>query len=235
MGGLSLLELMIFLAVMAIGMTASLSMYITSRLAERVGEERRLASLAAEQKIDEIRNYVSGGNHTLDQAYAQYGPVNLPVGGPGAMFNVPGLTAYYDTNTVDGSRPNPRSIGTVTIINDETPSERQFGYDYANSTASTVPTPPFGVDINGNGTRLIQTGFGNTGAADYNDVIPPPFPLDLNGNGSNGTTVAWDHVITSGFVMLPVVISIQWQGAAGPQRLDMFAIIIPDQLTGEPH
>lgn len=212
---------MVFLVVMAVGMTAALSMFVSSRMAERVGEERRLASLAAEQKIDEIRNYIQSGK-TLDQAFNQYGPLPLPGGAPGAMFNVPGLSAFYDTNVADGARPNPRAIGTVTIINDETPNEAAFGYDFANS----AKTPPFGVDINGNGSRLIETGFGINGAAGYRDNIPVPFPLDINGNGF--TT---DHNVTSGFILLPVVISIQWQGATGPQRFDMFAIIMPNSTN----
>jgi len=116
--GFSLLELMVFLVVMAVGMTAALSMFVSSRMAERVGEERRLASLAAEQKIDEIRNYIQSGK-TLDQAFIQYGPLPLPTGAAGAMFNVAGLSAFYDTNPADGARPNARAIGTVTIINDE--------------------------------------------------------------------------------------------------------------------
>lgn len=227
--GLSLLELMIFIVIMAIAMTGALSMFISSRMAQRIGEERRLASLAAEQKLDEIRNYIQGGK-TLDEVFQKYGPLPLPSGGPSATFNVPGLTAFNDTDSSDGARPTPRAIGTVTIINDETPNENAFGYDYANN----AQTPPFGVDIDGNGSHLIQTGFGINGAAGYNTANPAPFPLDINGNGSNGTSVPWNRNVTSGFVMLPVVVTIQWQGAAGPQRFDLFAIIIPDQ-TGEPH
>lgn len=253
--GLSLLELLIFLAVMAIAMSAALSMYISSRMAQRIGEERRLASLVAEQKLDEIRNYIAKG-HSLDQAFLYYGPIsdvttpanlesvnpyvaplpnhNAPpfhaYGGPGAWFDVPGLDPFFDTNPSDGSRSLARSIGTVSIINDETPDERQFGYDYGNG----APQLPFGVDINGNGSRLIQTGFGGAGAAGYNSSVPLPFPLDLNGSGSNGGSVPWNHNVTNGFVLLPVVITIQWQGAAGPQRYDLFGLITPDQV-GEPH
>ncbi len=253
--GLTLVEVLVFLVVMAISMTAALSMYISSRMAQRLGEERRLASLAAEQKLDEIRNYIAKG-HSLDQAFLYYGPLanastpanlesvnpyvapppghNAPqvhvCGGPGAWFDVPGLEPYFDTNPADGNRPLARSIGTVTIINDETPDERQFGFDFGNG----APSPPFGVDINGNGSRLIQTGFGSSGAAGYNSSIPAPFPFDIKGNGSNVGSVPWDHNVTTGFIILPVVISIQWQGATGPQRYDIFALITPDQV-GEPH
>src|SRR5437879_4842262 len=86
----TLLEIMIFMVVIAISMTATLSIYISQRLAQRSGEERRLASIAAEQKIDEIRNYIQSGN-TLDQAFTKYGPLPVPGGGPSATFAVPGL------------------------------------------------------------------------------------------------------------------------------------------------
>ncbi len=134
------------------------------------------------------------------------------------------MTAFIDTDPSDGSRPNPRAIGTVTIINDESPNERYFGYDYANQCA----LPPFGVDINFNGTRSIETGFGLNGAAGYNDICPLPFPLDINGNGSDGSAgKPWDSNVVSNFVMLPVVITIQWQGVDGPRRFDVFSIITP--------
>ncbi len=170
---------------------------------------------------------MNNGN-TLDQAFQKYGPRPLPHGGPGATFDVPTLSAFFDNDRNDGIRPIARSIGTVTIVNDENPDERLFGYDFANNCEG----PPFGVDIDGNGSHLIETGFGSKGAVGYRDKSPKYFPLDLNGNGSNGTAAnPWDSNLVSGFIMLPVVVTIQWNGARGPQRYDLFAIILPNRIT----
>ena len=219
--GVSLLETLALCAIIAIALTGALSVSISHQAAERSSEERRLASAAATQKLDEIRIYLQNGN-TLDQAFDYYGPLPLPTGGPGATFNVPGLTPFYDYDKADGPRPNPRAIGTVTIINDEAPNEASFGFDYANQAI----TPPFGVDVNSNGSLLIETGFGAKGATGYNDSVPWPFPLDINNSGSDGSTdLPWDSNVISNFEMLPVVITIQWQGVNGPQRYDLFTII----------
>lgn len=225
--GLTLLEITIFLAVVTVGIVATLNLYVNQRIGQRVSEERRIASLAAEQKLDEIRIFINSGN-TLDQAFAKYGPLPLPSGGAGATFDVPALTAFIDYDLRDGKRPNNRAVGTVTIINDEAPDEKLFGYDYANASEG----PPFGVDINGNGSHLIETGFGSKGAAGYNDKAPKPFPLDLNGNGSDGSSSApWDTNLVAGFTMLPIVITIQWNGANGPRRYDLFTVIAANRTT----
>src|SRR5438105_1539163 len=93
--GMSLLEIMVFTLVMAVAMTGALSTFLSSRLAQSIGEDRRAASLAAEQKIDEIRAYAQSGK-TLDQTFQKYGPLPLPTGAPRATFNVPGLSGFYD-------------------------------------------------------------------------------------------------------------------------------------------
>lgn len=218
---------MIFLAIVTVGITATLSLFINQRLGQRITEEHRIASLAAEQKLDEIRIFINKGN-TLDQAFQQYGPLPFPQGAPGATFDVPGLSPFMDHDRLDGARPNPRALGTVTIVNDEAPREKVFGYDYANNCAA----PPFGIDINGNGGHMIRTGFGSKGAVGYNDKVPKPFPLDLNGNGSDGSSAhPWDSNILDGFIVLPIVITIQWDGAAGPQRFDLFTVLSANRST----
>ena len=225
--GLTLVEVTVFLVVVSVAIVGTLSLNVNLRLSQRITEERRLASLAAEQKIDEIRIFVNNGN-TLDQAFQRYGPLPLPHGSPGATFEVPGLTAFIDSDRSDGLRPAPRAVGTVSIINDEDPDERLFGYDFANACVA----PPFGVDIDGNGSRLIETGFGVGGAAGYNDRSPQPFPLDLNGNGSNGSAAnPWESNLVAGFIMLPVVVTVQWNGASGTQRFDLFAIITAQRIA----
>lgn len=225
--GLTLLELMFFLSIVAIGICSTTSLFINLNMSQHVAEERRIASLAAKQKLDEIRVFILRG-HSLDDAFREYGPLPLPQGGAKATFEVPTLEPFVDIDPRDGSRPNRRSAGTVTIINDEQPHEDVFGFDYANACQS----PPFGVDIDGNGSHLIETGFGPRGAAGYRDNSPAPFPLDLNGNGSDGSNAhPWDSNVMSGFVMLPVVVTIQWQGADGPRRFDLFAVLTADRIT----
>ena len=225
--GLSLIELTVFLSIVTVGIVATLSLYVNLRITQRLTEERRIASLAAEQKIDEIRIFINNGK-TLDQAFQYYGPIPLPNGGPGATFDVPSLRQFTDYDKKDGARPNPRSIGTVSIINDENPNEKLFGYDFNNNCEG----PPFGIDVNGNGAETIQTGFYDKGMVGYNDIAPYPFPLDLNGNGSNGSLLnPWESDLVSGFVILPVVVTIQWQGTNGAQRFDLFAIITANRIT----
>lgn len=221
--GMTLIEIAVFMTITSVAIAATLSVFISQRTSQRMSEERRIASMAAAQKIDEIRIYLQKGN-TLDQAFQQYGPLPLPTGGPGATFKVPGLTPFYDFDPLDGDRPNARSVGTVSIIIDEKPNEALYGYDYANFAT----LPPFGIDINASGTGMIQTGFANLGAKGYNDDCPWPFPLDINGNGSDGKPLSpWESNVLTGYCILPVVITIQWNGVNGPQRFDMFALITP--------
>lgn len=108
-----------------------------------------------------------------------------------------------------------RPMGTITFITSEQPNESDFGnvYGQPNSLASFnwYERNPFGVDINGNRSM--------------SDAVPAPFPLDMNGDGD--TT---DLAITDGFQVLPVVITIQWEGPYGPERVDHFAV-----LTKESH
>ncbi len=190
--GFTLVELMIALTIVSIASTAALTVYFSHSLSAQLSGQRRTASLAAQEKLEEIRIALVSGS-TTDQVWADYGPLPTTSGGPKATFAVPGL--MQDGTVVQG---------TVTIINDETPDESQFGYNYNGG----VPTR-FGVDLNGNRS--------------YSDLIPAPFPLDLNSNGKLD-----DHNVTSGFVLLPVVVTIRWVGPYGSERLDMFAIIARD-------
>lgn len=66
----------------------------------------------------------------------------------------------------------------------------------------------FLVDLNGNGNRT--------------DISPAPFPLDINGDGD-----ANDDVVTGGFSVFPVVVTVQWMGPYGATRIDLFTIIVP--------
>ena len=90
--GLSIIETIILLGVVVVAVTGALSIFIMQQAAERLTEERRLASFSATQKIDEIRIFLQNGK-TLDQAFIYYGPLPLPTGGPGATHL---LTGLYD-------------------------------------------------------------------------------------------------------------------------------------------
>jgi hypothetical protein len=116
-----------------------------------------------------------------------------------------------------------RPLGTVTIITNENPREADFGVLYGRpmdtSSSNWYERNPFGVDINGN--RFFR------------DVCPAPFPMDINGDGdSNDTTDGVhrandkrDDVVVDGLKFLPVVVTIQWIGPYGPERVDVFSVI----------
>ena len=46
------------------------------------------------------------------------------------------------------------------------------------------------------------------------------FPLDLNGDGDNA-----DKDVSGGFQLLPVLVTIRWEGALGDQRVDLRSIL----------
>lgn len=190
--GMTLVEVMVTLAVLAIAMTGALSVYFTHIRTEMTSEERRRATLAAQAKMDEIRSAIAGGI-SLDRIFNDYGPLPTPGGGPKATFEVEGLRPIAKVAT-----------GTVSIISDEAPNESDFGIDYL---ANATPPKFFGVDINGD--------------RQYSGSSPYPFPLDLNGNGTT------EHFVASGFRLLPVVVTIQWTGTYGVERLDLFSIFLP--------
>ncbi|MBI3831789.1 MAG: prepilin-type N-terminal cleavage/methylation domain-containing protein [Planctomycetes bacterium] len=113
-----------------------------------------------------------------------------------------GPKATFD---VEGLRPIGKlATGTVSIISDEAPNEADFGIDYR---AKAMPPKIFGVDINGD--------------RKYSGASPYPFPLDLNGNGTT------EHFVAAGFRLLPVVVTIQWNGTYGTERMDIFALFLP--------
>lgn len=116
-----------------------------------------------------------------------------------------------------------RPMGTMTVITSETPNEGDFGTYFGRPVDTAAPNwydrNPFGVDITGNRS--------------YADPNPSPFPLDINGDGDSGDTADGvhgpndkrDHVVVDGFHFLPAVVTIQWDGPFGPDRLDLFAVI----------
>jgi len=201
---------MIFFVILSIAMMGAMSVYSRHVMGGRVTEQRRIATIAAEEKLDEIRSAIqdavqAGVGEPLTHVYFHAAPTDNQFYGPTppgtgnsrpCCFNVSGLTA------VPGI-----SIGTVTIINDETPDEAQFGLAFNGSGAP----PLFGIDINGNRRYTDNAGVS-------------PFPLDMNGNG-----VSTDNIVVDRFSMLPVVVTIQWMGPYGRERMDMFSILTADR------
>ena len=213
--GLTLIEVTIFVTIVSVALLASLLTYVRYVQAKNLTEQERQALLSAEQKLDEIRTYISrvpigtakdaSGQtvpmtaNPLDAAFNLYGPLpaasapNRP-----CCFSVPNLPP------IGGS-----SVGTVTIINSELPDATQFGYAYDGSA-----TPPVFC------VNLYQNKYPEGG---FPAAIPPaaPFPLDIDGDGT-----ATNTNVTSGFSLLPVVVTIRWVGPEGrPQRLDLFSVL----------
>lgn len=135
--GVLLLESLTLCTIIAIAIPGALNVFLSHQVAERSSKKRGLASVSATQKLDEIRIFTQIGN-TLDEAFGNYGPLLLPISGPGATFNISGLPPFYDLDKTDSPRPNPRAVGTVTIINNEAPNEANFGFDYSNQAANST-------------------------------------------------------------------------------------------------
>lgn len=247
--GVSLIETMMFITIVSIALIGTMYSYVRHLSAKSVTEQRRQASIAAEQKLDEIRSYVRrvpAGNavdiygqiitssnplfkNPLNAAYQMYGP--FPLTGNQGALNRPCCFSVPNLNPI-----NTDPIGTVTIITSETPDESQFGYIYDGSTNPNK----FGVNINGDIYQDVQlpstptrAGTFPTGTSTSSStstsaaptVNPSPFPLDINGNG-----VATDTTVGSSpndnFTLLPIVITIRWLDTNGNrQRFDLFAIL----------
>lgn len=204
--GFTLVESLLALTVLTISLLAVFNLYMTYVKSERFTEERRLALQSAVEKIDSLRQQLAAGQ-SLDQIYANYKPttaVTDPTNMPLAAFKVTGLT----TASTDPLRRN--YVGTISLIIDETPNEQDYGVDYSVSP----PVLNLGADINGNSYYSDA----------YPSGTPAPFPLDINANGN--TT---DNPMTSGFHVLPVVVTVHWVGVFGAQRIDLFTILFPDK------
>ncbi len=151
------------------------------------------------------------------------------VPGTGEDINGNGVLDYFLP------RLKGRPMGTVTFITDENPSEEDFGWiqgsedpdgNWISGTTGETPkvagsdwynSNPFGVDLNGNGLALETSNIS-------------PFPMDLNGNGNTTDSNLYiDPLATPTPIILPVVITIQWQSPYGPERYDHFALLTKDR------
>ncbi len=204
--GFTLVECVCAVACLAVALCSTVSMYVSHVHGERFTEERRLALQAAVSKIDELRRLVASGN-SLDQIYDLYKPfigTTDTAAMPAASFKVPGLFE----SSADVVRRD--YVGTVSLIVDESPNEVDYGVNY--SVSPSVLT--LGADINGN-SYYRDT---------YPAAPPAPFPMDINANGN--TT---DNPLVEGFYLLPVVVTVHWNGVLGAQRVDLFTVIFPDR------
>ena len=210
--GLTLIEVIVFFSVVSIAMLGALSVYSRQQLGGRLTEQRRRAMLIAEEKMDEIRSFIS--QNSLDAAFICYGPTPAADALTGTRrccsFGFDGAGAPIQNPVFADLPPIPgRQTVTVTIITSERPSEGAFGLNYNGTAAPTA----LRVDINGNGRYTDTTNI-------------EPFPIDINNNGN--TT---DLVVTSGFCLLPVCITVQWLGPYGAmERVNVFAVLTNDTL-----
>ncbi len=152
---------------------------------------------------------------------------------PGEDLNNNNVLDFYLTRlpNSEGIRP----MGTVTFIFDETPNESEFGFWHGKprneSAADWQNRNPFGIDINGNrayNDYCLENPPASPPYTSTQDKIrrqPYPFPIDLNGDGDTD-----DEEVFENFIVLPVVITIQWQGPYGPERYDHFAMITVDKF-----
>ena len=217
--GLSLIEVAIFISTVSVAMLATLSSYVRYLQMKNATEQHRQALTAAEEKLDEIRSYISRvkfgsakdangltvplNANPLDAAFNLYGPFPATTGlQRPCCFSVPNLTPI-------GSA----SVGTVTIINSEVPDATQFGYAY-----DGTPTPKI-FSVN-----MTRNAYADAG---FPAALPPaaPFPLDLDGDG-----LATNPNVTANFRLLPVVVTLRWRAPDGTaQRLDLFSLLSNEQ------
>jgi type II secretory pathway pseudopilin PulG len=260
--GLTMIEVMVFITIVTVAMLATLSAWAKHVKIETISEQRRLAQIAAEQKLDEIRNCIATIRNTnvkvppvnpLDEAFKKYGPPNpLSAAMNGSTFIAPCCFDVPELPPVPNSKGNPwASVGTVTFINDEAPDATKFGYEYDGTTTPNI----FCCNLYGD-NYVDPMNYSSGGA--FPSTLPPMAPfvqaapavtptpgiagpangkyyLDLNNNGLidtvntavTGSTVNSARLpITSGFVVLPVDITMRWLGPSGEvERLDLFAVL----------
>lgn len=223
LSGFTLVETVCALMILATALIATLMMNNAYVRGEALAEERRLALQSASAKMEELRALVAHGVSLDTLNDPNYNPPDLPdhhyyygtwVPGtitdlanmPRAAFKVPGLAT---------SSPDPLRrayVGTVTLIIDERPRESDYGIDYSYSPVRSN-LDNIGADINGNKY--------------YNDQFPTtppgPFPLDIDGDGKTSAVG-----VSAGFFLLPVVVTVHWNGACGEHRVDLFSILFKD-------
>jgi type II secretory pathway pseudopilin PulG len=238
---MTLIEVMVFITIVSVAMLAAMFSYARSNSSKVISEQRRQAMMAAEQKMDEIREFIrqrqaQKSTNPLDDAYTQYGyntsangglPGNLPGNNSYAtsltnqsyscVFSVPNLEAI-DT----GSGPQP--VGTVTIVNSAAPDETLYGWIYDGSSNPKV----FCVNLYGN--IYPDNGYPSTSSKNgFPKVGVPakgPFPLIIK----QGGTLTNNNVKT-GFALLPVVVTIRWMTPYGTvERVDLFAMLGPEKV-----
>jgi prepilin-type N-terminal cleavage/methylation domain-containing protein len=226
LSGFTIVECLCALMILAVALIATLSMNNAYIRGEAFAEERRLALQGASVKMEELRALVAQGisldtlndsdynpSSPLPEHYYYYGTwpagtVTDPGDMPRAAFKVPGLV----TSSPDVQRRD--YVGTVSLIIEERPNEHNYGIDYSYSPVKSN-LDNIGADINGNKF--------------YSDTFPTnppgPFPLDIDGDGRTNNL----SPITAGYFLMPVVVTVHWNGACGEQRVDLFTILFKDE------
>ncbi|MCW8133343.1 MAG: type II secretion system protein [Planctomycetota bacterium] len=155
--GMTILEVMVTVLVLAIAITAALMTFATHFRGARLTEERRIAMQFAQAKIDDIRLAVATGD-TLERIFQKYGPL--------------------DYNAISGTTTGGTSSGELTV-------GLEGHLNYTGSTG-TLTIPVKGttgavtyMDPEGNGYVLIPDGMGGH----YGDPATFIVGEDKNNNG----------------------------------------------------
>jgi prepilin-type N-terminal cleavage/methylation domain-containing protein len=177
--GFTLVEIMLALAVMAVGTIGLVSAIIGGMRLEQINAEKALARNAAERVLSGLR-----GHPNLREAYARYGG-----GGSGETFDVRGLS------------PVPgESAGRVIVwrIKSATPKpDPQSAWDLDGLDAARVAFGPFPLPFVGNETAAGGDFFDTDGDGDYDDDDDPSImPVTVRIRWKSRSGVRTEHFST---------------------------------------
>ena len=202
-GGLSLVELIIAMAILAVAIMALVSSITSSSQIQQSTREKTLAYNAAREQIEKMRVYA------VQEIYSRYNSVttddnNYPSGGvsghPGNTFHVPRLAApstipgvftlptAWSVNRTDRAWTDTKETNGITPISTDT-----FGNLLGNDGVGTIVFPESGGSLT---ETYVDSAMG--------------MPKDLNRNGT-----AADTNVNSTYKILPVKIKVRWKMIGG--------------------
>ena len=155
------MEVIVFTAILVMGFLALTSTSLTVHSLRRANDERRIAGIALDSMIQEIRQTADG----LSGSDPAWGTNVVAACSPGGVLG--------DTFDVRGLQPqvDAQAVGTIQVVSDETLTDLE-----------------------------LETHLG--------------LPIDLDNDG------AVDNIDVRGTAqILPIVVRVAWQGAAGPQEI----------------
>ena len=210
--GMSLLEVLLSMSVLAICSMTMLSASMTSGQATRQSAEYNAAVSAARKKMEDLCNL-----NNFDTLVRDYGEVNPARGNTFPVLLNEGVE-YLDSagvkqkgNTLPGYYKLVNSVanydaGEVVIITWE--NRLASSYAYACGTSPTNSYPDTGKSNGGVNFSML--------------------PIDLNGDGVATAGNCYNLVSNPPVktaVRLPVGVIVRWQGANGPERYELWTIL----------